>query len=91
MAGDYGGIPLSEWPARLPDERPSLETLLGPAFRKLPEALTYPLAGLLFGRLVEAAGLDKVKAHLYGATPEGFAEACRKAGLSPERVAALLR
>ena len=90
-AGNYGGRTLEQWKARLPAEIPTVETLLGPAFRRLPEATTYPLAGLLTKALIEAVGRDAYRDHLYPATPDTFEAACKAAGTSPEKVEALFR
>jgi len=91
VAGNYGGRTLEQWKARLPAEVPKVEKLLGPAFRRLPEATTYPLAGLLTETLIEAVGRDRYCDHLYPATPRTFAEACKAAGTTPEKVEALFR
>jgi hypothetical protein len=80
VSGFYGGIALSEWPARLPASPPSLDDLLGPAFRRTPEAVSYPLAGLLVETLVERVGLEGVRAHFFPATKETWAAACEAAG-----------
>jgi hypothetical protein len=83
-SGQYGGVSLADWPARL-GERPLVSTLLPTAvFRGKPEADTYPLAGLLVTVAVERVGLDNVRDHLFGATAETWADACRAAGTTAE-------
>jgi hypothetical protein len=89
VSGQYGGTTLDEWALRL-DATPSITELLGPSFRKRPEAETYPVAGLLVGAAIEQVGIDRVRAHLYGATAQGWAEACERAGTSADALAEAL-
>lgn len=82
VAGGYGGVPLTEWRARLDGARhPPLRELLGPAFRKTPERIVYPLAGLVVEAAVTQRGLAAVTSHLYGATAATWNDACARAGL----------
>ena len=84
VAGMYGGIALTDWQRKLGD-RPAAATLLpSKAFRARPEAETYPVAGLLVTVATERVGLDNVRDHLYGATAETWADACKAAGTTAE-------
>jgi hypothetical protein len=86
VSGQYGGTTLDEWAQRL-DTAPAITELLGPGFRKRPEAETYPAAGLVVAAAIEQVGIDQVRTHLYGATAQGFAEACERAGTSADALA----
>lgn len=81
VAGQYGGVKLETW-ARKIKNAPTIAELLGPGFRKRPEAETYPIAGLLVRAAIDHVGLDNTRTHLYGATPQTWAEACERAGTS---------
>ena len=85
-AGSYGGKRIEDWHRYLPFERPTLTRLLGPEFRKLPERVTYPLAGILLGALVKEVGIAGVRDHLYAATPDTWAGAVKKAGTTPDEL-----
>jgi len=80
VSGQYGGSTLREWKSKLPKRAP-IESLLGRRFLQLPEGESYPHAGLFVAAAVDEIGLDKVRAHLYGATPDGWSKACAAAGL----------
>jgi hypothetical protein len=86
VAGSYGGRPLSP-PG---DAAPAFDDLLR-GFRRLPEGRTYPPAGLFVGALIRTLGEEKVRDHLYPATPETWAAACGAAGTTPEKVEAFYR
>ncbi len=88
-SGTYGGRTLAEWRSRLPRTVPALADLLGPGFRKTPEAVAYPVAGLLVGALVTAHGFESVRTHFLPATARTWAAACAAAGTSPENVEAV--
>ncbi len=90
-SGTYGGRTLDEWRTRVPRDAPGVADLLGPAFRKSPEAVAYPLAGLLVEALVRAHGSEAFRKHLLPATTRTWAQACRAAGTSPGEVEALYR
>jgi hypothetical protein len=81
VAGGYAGVPLATWRERLGAHGVAAE-LLGPAFRKLPEAEAYPRGGLLVEDAVKEVGLAKVREHLYPATAATWVSACKKAGLA---------
>ena len=81
-AGRYGGTSLVDWRARLAPPA-SIAELLGASFRRTPEARSYPLAGLFIEVAVAAVGLNHLRDHLYGATAEGWDQACRSAGTTP--------
>lgn len=82
MTGSYAGTPLAEYRGSF-TEPPAIAELLGPAFRKLPEPTSYPLAGIFVEVAVRAVGLDNVRAHLVGASPATWEAACRAAGTTP--------
>jgi hypothetical protein len=86
-SGAYGGVPLSEWAGRI-RSIPDPVAWMGPAFRRLPEAETYPAAGLLVQGIVFAVGIDAFRDHLLGATAETWVEACGRAGTTPEALRA---
>ena len=90
VAGSYGGTTIQEWKKRLPESRRTMAQFLGQLFRQLPEQQTYPAAGILVGALIEKIDLAKFREHLYPATLETWAEACRAAGITPEEVESLL-
>lgn len=79
VAGQYGGVSLEQWAKRV--EAPqAIEELLGAGFRVRAEAETYPIAGVLVAAAIEQVGLEQVRLHLYGATPDTWADACERAG-----------
>jgi hypothetical protein len=83
-SGKYGGVSLADWQHKLRD-RPSVASLLPvTAFRGKPEAETYPFGGLLVTVAIERVGLDAVRDHLFGATAETWADACKAAGTTAE-------
>ena len=83
-SGQYGGTSLADWQRKL-DDRPSVASLLPvKAFRARPEAETYPFGGLLVTVAIEIVGLDAVRDHLFGATTETWADACKAAGTTAE-------
>jgi hypothetical protein len=86
VSGQYGGKPLVEWKSRGFGADVSLSDLLGKAFRSMPEQDVYPLAGLFFGGLVSRFGVDAVRDHLYGASPDIWAKACESIGSDPSEV-----
>lgn len=90
VSGYYGGVPLEQWAGRV-EAGVSIAELLGPAFRARPENETYPVAGLLVAAAVEQVGLEQVRAHLYGASPQTWAEACERAGTSADALARAVR
>jgi hypothetical protein len=88
VSGSYGGRSLADRANRPPPDVPEVVHLLGPAFRKLPERTSYPLAGILTGTVVELVGLDRFRERIYAATPETWDEACRAAGTTAAAVQA---
>jgi hypothetical protein len=86
VSGKYALKPIDDYRAELAKGRRStiLDLLHPKAFRSVPEQASYPLAGLLFDALVTTVGADKVREHLLGATHVTWAEACQRAGTSPE-------
>jgi hypothetical protein len=90
-AGSYGGRKLADWHHLATAKEYTLARLLGPEFRKLPERTTYPLAGILVEALVAEVGIDAVRDHLYGATPENWAASVKKAGTSTEKISRAFR
>ncbi|MEM7232986.1 MAG: hypothetical protein AAF517_12455, partial [Planctomycetota bacterium] len=92
VSGQYGGTKLSGWNERIPaNSRPSIESLLGSAFRRLPENRSYPLGGLFVGTAVKAIGLDEFRQHLYGASAQSWADACQKTGTTAAKLARAFR
>ncbi|HLT38012.1 MAG TPA: hypothetical protein VK034_17120, partial [Enhygromyxa sp.] len=89
ISGEYGGTKLDEWAKRL-DAAPPITELLGPGFRSRPETEMYPIAGLLVAAAVERIGLDGVREHLFGATSQSWSEACERAGIDDDALAAAL-
>jgi hypothetical protein len=78
VAGGYQGRALADWATEVAG-RASIDDLLF-RFRRLPENVAYPLAGLLVERAVAAIGLATLRDHLYGAPARDFAAACAAAG-----------
>ena len=66
------------------------KALLGPAFRRTPEAQAYPFAGLLFDAAVRTVGLPAVVEHLLPATPETWDAALTAAGTTPDALRAAM-
>ncbi|MBK9031059.1 MAG: hypothetical protein IPL61_06945 [Myxococcales bacterium] len=89
-SGQYGGRALADWQHTRGDRPPVAALLPMKAFRARPEADTYPLGGLLVTIAVERVGLDAVRDHLFGATAETWADACRTAGTTAEALDAAL-
>jgi|GEM_PF-1715686 len=88
-AGSYAGKPLAE--LRTKDVlAQDPKALLGPAFRRAPEHLAYPFAGLLFDAAVSTAGLPAVVEHLLPATPDTWDAAVTAAGTTPAALRAAL-
>ena len=85
VAGAYGGTPLSAWRGKVTKQH-TIQTLLGPGFRKLPEQETYPLAGLLVSALKDLVGLAKIKTHFLSATAATWEHACKAAGTTAQAV-----
>lgn len=86
VSGKYGGKSLDEWQRALARPIDSVEELLGPGFRALPEATSYPLAGLFVATLVDAVGRENVLRELYGAGASHWSAACARAGTSAAHV-----
>lgn len=91
VSGEYGGKSLDQWRRELAEPIPSADELLGPRFRALPEATSYPLGGLLVEMLVKEVGREPVLRTLYGAGAFEWRQACERAGTSPQRVELALR
>lgn len=87
VAGTYGGTPLDGWRTKLADRDP-IATLMTLQFARMPESETYPQAGLFVGAAVREIGLEKVRDHLYGATPATWEAACAAAGTTAEKLEA---
>jgi hypothetical protein len=83
-SGKYQGVALADWRPRLPATLPTLAQLLGPTFRSTPEPVTYPVAGLFVGAVVEAVGLSAFRDHVYAATSRTWADAAKAAGTTSE-------
>lgn len=86
VSGQYGGKPLASFETK--GKTPPARALLGPDFRRVPEAETYPRAGLFVDAAVREIGLPKVRDHLYGATPATWDAACEAAGTTHEKLEA---
>lgn len=86
VSGRYAGKTLDAWRAELARPAPSIEELLGPSFRRLPEATSYPLGGLFVEALVDSVGREKTLHELYGAGASSWTKACERAGTSAARV-----
>lgn len=86
VSGRYGGRSLEQYrPEIAKTGRSKIVELLHPkGFRSIPEAVSYPLAGLLVEALVATVGADNVREHLLGASQLTWAEACERAGTTPE-------
>jgi hypothetical protein len=85
-SGKYAGKSLAQWKRELPEELPSLEDLMGTAFRRLPENVAYPLGGVFVETLVARAGREATLHELYGAAPPEWSAACERAKTSPAEV-----
>src|SRR5688572_6897813 len=91
VSGQYGGKTLEEWRGALAEPVASVAELLGPRFRALPEATSYPLAGILVETLVAELGRERVLDTLYPATAATWDAACERAGTSAARVETAFR
>lgn len=85
VAGRYAGTELAEWEVRL-GQHPPIRELIGAGFRKTPERVTYPTAGLLVQTMIALVGLEPVTKHILGATPATWDAACKQAGTSAELI-----
>ncbi|PRP92846.1 hypothetical protein ENSA5_46780 [Enhygromyxa salina] len=85
VSGQYGGRRLGAWKSQITEHAP-IATLLGPAFTKLPEQTSYPIAGLIVKTAVAELGRDAVRDHLLGASAESWAAACEQAGTTPDEL-----
>lgn len=83
-SGQYGGVSLVDWQRRLGDRSAAASLLPTKVFRGKPEAEVYPFGGLLVTAAIKLVGLDAVRDHLFGATSETWADACRAAGTTAE-------
>lgn len=83
-SGAYGGVSLADWQHALDVRPPAASLLPVKVFRGKPEAETYPFGGLLVTVAIEQVGLDAVRDHLFGATTETWADACKAAGTTAE-------
>ncbi len=89
VAGGYQGVSLDEWKTKM-TKKSSVETLLGKAFLSMPEQEKYPQAGLFAAAAIKEVGIEKVRDHLYGANVLSWAEACKRAGTTPEKLQSLV-
>ncbi|MFQ5809213.1 MAG: hypothetical protein ACE5JM_06310 [Armatimonadota bacterium] len=89
--GKYGGVALDAWRTRLPRSTPQVADLLGGLFRQMPERQSYPLAGLFVEAVVDTVGIERLRDHLYGATPSTWEAACEGAGTTPRALEAAFR
>jgi hypothetical protein len=90
-SGKYGGVALDAWRTRLPRATPRVEDLVGGLFRQMPEEQSYPLAGLFAEAVVGTVGIEKLRDHLYGATPSTWEAACQEAGTTAQALEAAFR
>lgn len=89
-SGRYGGVSLADWQHELRD-RPAVATLLpAKGFQAKPEGETYPFGGLLVTVAIELVGFDNVRDHLYAASAETWADACKAAGTTAEAIDAAM-
>jgi hypothetical protein len=86
-SGQYGGTTLAEWNTKFSRTGKVID-LIGPAFRRVPEAEGYPAAGLIVEAIIGAVGLPALRDHLYGANALTWADACTAAGTTPDRIQA---
>jgi len=83
VSGYYAGKSLSDHKKQI-DSAPRITELLKlSAFRKLPEAQTYPVAGLLVDVIVKEVGAPHLRDHLFGANMDTWQPACERAGTTP--------
>ncbi len=87
VAGSYGGVPLEAWKTRLGGPT-VIKQLLGREFFRLPEAESYPRAGLAVAAILREVGPDKVREHLLGATALDWDAACERAGTTAAKLQA---
>jgi hypothetical protein len=94
VSGQYAGVTLAEWNQKF-DRTSKVIDLLGPAFRKLPEASSYPAGGLIVEAIIGEVGLAGLRDHLYGANALTWPAACVAAGTTADKldaaIAALLK
>jgi hypothetical protein len=84
-AGGYGGRPAEAY-FHEETSLPPPSGLLGSGFAQLPEAVSYPAAGLWVEAAIEEVGLNKMLVHLYPATAAEWKEACKAAGTSASKL-----
>jgi len=90
-SGRYAGRDLEAWKQDVPAAVPAVKHLLGGTFRKLPEQVSYPLAGIFVATLVEAVGLETFSAQLYPSGPDDWEAACERAGTTAADLEAAFR
>jgi len=83
-SGQYGGVSLVDWQRKLGDRPAAASLLPSKVFRGKPEAEAYPLGGMVITAAIKLVGLAGVRAHLFGATSETWADACKAAGTTAE-------
>ncbi|MBK7876719.1 MAG: hypothetical protein IPJ77_13405 [Planctomycetes bacterium] len=84
-SGVYQEKPLGEWKRELAGKAPAVAEMFT-LFRKLPENVAYPLAGLFVDLCVREVGWDAFKQSLAGASASSWAAACKSAGTSAEAI-----
>jgi hypothetical protein len=89
VAGGYQGKTLSAWAKQI--DMVPISRLLSVGWREIPEAVKYPLAGLLVDVAIETVGVEKFREHLLGATWETWGKACAEAGTGAEVLETRLR
>jgi len=83
VSGYYAGKSLSEHNKEIHSAPRIAELLKLSAFRKLPEAQTYPVAGILVDVIVKEVGASHLRDHLLGATMDTWKPSCDRAGTTP--------
>jgi hypothetical protein len=82
VAGGYGGKRLEQYAELKLPRGVGLRELLGPGFTKLPEQVSYPIAGRLVAALIEAHGLESFQSEFYRVAPSEIDTACERVGTS---------
>lgn len=85
VVGGYAGRTLDEYAGTLPAP-PPVSALLGAGFNNLPEKQSYPLAGLFVTAAINTVGKENFIRYLYPATQSTWADACKRAGTTPEAI-----
>ncbi|MCA8979492.1 MAG: hypothetical protein KDC14_05665 [Planctomycetes bacterium] len=87
----YGSRTLTEWRLDPPRAEPGIVELCGAGFSRLPERVSYPIAGLLVDELIHEHGFEAFIQHVYPVGPGGLEAALASLDADVQEVDAILR